>query len=158
MYTKQCASIHLSVIHSFIPVQGVVHTITGYMLYTSLTFKYVFDYHHDDVYWCTADIGWITGHSYITYGPLANGATSVLVRNIMQNIYLHKLGNWTCNIQHSVYCHFQIYKVDLISDERVWMRVMWCSLKVCRCILMWPDCGRSLRSTESLSSTPHPLL
>ncbi len=64
----------------------------------------------------------------------------------------------TCNIQHSVYCHFQIYNVDLISDERVWMRVMWCSLKVCRCILMWPDCGRSLRSTESLSSTPHPLL
>uniref|UniRef100_A0A672QP79 Propionate--CoA ligase n=1 Tax=Sinocyclocheilus grahami TaxID=75366 RepID=A0A672QP79_SINGR len=71
--------------------KGVVHTVTGYMLYTSLTFKYVFDYHHDDVYWCTADIGWITGHSYITYGPLANGATSVLVRNIMQNIYLHKL-------------------------------------------------------------------
>ncbi len=83
----------LSVIRSFIPVQGVVHTVTGYMLYTSLTFKYVFDYHHDDVYWCTADIGWITGHSYITYGPLANGATSVLVRNIKQNIYLHKLGN-----------------------------------------------------------------
>ena len=49
------------------------------MLYTALTFKYVFDYHPSDVYWCTADIGWITGHSYITYGPLANGATSVLV-------------------------------------------------------------------------------
>ncbi|KAL0201763.1 hypothetical protein M9458_004950, partial [Cirrhinus mrigala] len=52
------------------------------MLYTSLTFKYVFDYHHDDVYWCTADIGWITGHSYITYGPLANGATSVLFEGV----------------------------------------------------------------------------
>uniref|UniRef100_A0A8C2D8B6 Propionate--CoA ligase n=1 Tax=Cyprinus carpio TaxID=7962 RepID=A0A8C2D8B6_CYPCA len=65
--------------------KGVVHTVTGYMLYTSLTFKYVFDYHHDDVYWCTADIGWITGHSYITYGPLANGATSVLVRNMILN-------------------------------------------------------------------------
>uniref|UniRef100_A0A671NK48 Acetyl-coenzyme A synthetase n=1 Tax=Sinocyclocheilus anshuiensis TaxID=1608454 RepID=A0A671NK48_9TELE len=62
--------------------KGVVHTITGYMLYTSLTFKYVFDYHHDDVYWCTADIGWITGHSYITYGPLANGATSVLFEGV----------------------------------------------------------------------------
>lgn len=60
-------------------VQGVLHTVAGYLLYTSLTFKYVFDHHHDDVYWCTADIGWITGHSYITYGPLANGATSVLV-------------------------------------------------------------------------------
>ncbi|RXN25161.1 acetyl-coenzyme A cytoplasmic-like protein [Labeo rohita] len=63
-------------------LQGVVHSVTGYMLYTSLTFKYVFDYHHDDVYWCTADIGWITGHSYITYGPLANGATSVLFEGV----------------------------------------------------------------------------
>lgn len=49
------------------------------MLYTAITFKLVFDHQPDDVYWCTADIGWITGHSYITYGPLANGATSVLV-------------------------------------------------------------------------------
>lgn len=49
------------------------------MLYTATTFKLVFDYQPDDIYWCTADIGWITGHSYITYGPLANGATSVLV-------------------------------------------------------------------------------
>ncbi|KAM7379640.1 hypothetical protein PAMP_005182 [Pampus punctatissimus] len=62
--------------------KGVLHTVAGYLLYTSLTFKYVFDYHHDDVYWCTADIGWITGHSYITYGPLANGATSVLFEGI----------------------------------------------------------------------------
>lgn len=58
----------------------MLHTVSGYMLYTAATFKMVFDYHSDDVYWCTADIGWITGHSYITYGPLANGATSVLVR------------------------------------------------------------------------------
>lgn len=49
------------------------------MLYTAATFKLVFDHQPDDVYWCTADIGWITGHSYITYGPLANGTTSVLV-------------------------------------------------------------------------------
>ncbi|XP_014848880.1 PREDICTED: acetyl-coenzyme A synthetase, cytoplasmic-like isoform X1 [Poecilia mexicana] len=62
--------------------KGVVHTVAGYLLYTFLTFKCVFDYHHDDVYWCTADIGWITGHSYITYGPLANGATSVLFEGI----------------------------------------------------------------------------
>lgn len=60
-------------------LQGVLHTVSGYMLYTATTFKLVFDHQHDDVYWCTADIGWITGHSYITYGPLANGATSVLV-------------------------------------------------------------------------------
>ncbi|KAG8446240.1 hypothetical protein GDO86_013910 [Hymenochirus boettgeri] len=62
--------------------KGVVHTVGGYMIYTATTFKYVFDYHHDDVYWCTADIGWITGHSYLTYGPLANGATSVLFEGL----------------------------------------------------------------------------
>ncbi|XP_059383453.1 acetyl-coenzyme A synthetase, cytoplasmic-like isoform X2 [Carassius carassius] len=62
--------------------KGVLHTVSGYMLYTAATFKLVFDYHFDDVYWCTADIGWITGHSYITYGPLANGATSVLFEGL----------------------------------------------------------------------------
>ncbi|KAL7860167.1 hypothetical protein SRHO_G00153140 [Serrasalmus rhombeus] len=62
--------------------KGVLHTVSGYMLYTAATFKLVFDYHPDDVYWCTADIGWITGHSYITYGPLANGATSVLFEGL----------------------------------------------------------------------------
>ncbi|XP_014676866.1 PREDICTED: acetyl-coenzyme A synthetase, cytoplasmic-like [Priapulus caudatus] len=58
--------------------KGVLHTIGGYMLYTYLTFKYVFDYKPGDVYWCTADIGWITGHSYVVYGPMAAGATSVV--------------------------------------------------------------------------------
>ncbi|KAK7808960.1 hypothetical protein U0070_010107, partial [Myodes glareolus] len=62
--------------------QGVVHTTGGYMLYVATTFKYVFDFHPEDVFWCTADIGWITGHSYVTYGPLANGATSVLFEGI----------------------------------------------------------------------------
>ncbi|XP_019747123.1 acetyl-coenzyme A synthetase, cytoplasmic isoform X2 [Hippocampus comes] len=62
--------------------KGVLHTVSGYMLYTAATFKLVFDYRPDDVYWCTADIGWITGHSYITYGPLANGATSVLFEGL----------------------------------------------------------------------------
>ncbi|XP_069587160.1 acetyl-coenzyme A synthetase, cytoplasmic-like [Ranitomeya imitator] len=62
--------------------KGVLHTVAGYLLYTALTFKFVFDYHEDDIYWCTADIGWITGHSYITYGPLANGATSVMFEGI----------------------------------------------------------------------------
>lgn len=57
----------------------MLHTVGGYMLYAATSFKYVFDYQPEDVYWCTADIGWITGHSYLTYGPLANGATSVLV-------------------------------------------------------------------------------
>ena len=59
--------------------KGVLHTTAGYLLYTATTFKYSFDYQEDDVYWCTADVGWITGHSYITYGPMANGATGVIV-------------------------------------------------------------------------------
>ncbi|XP_030388801.1 acetyl-coenzyme A synthetase, cytoplasmic isoform X2 [Gopherus evgoodei] len=62
--------------------KGVVHTVGGYMIYTAATFKYVFDHHPEDIYWCTADIGWITGHSYLTYGPLANGATSVLFEGL----------------------------------------------------------------------------
>uniref|UniRef100_A0A8C5SSB3 acetate--CoA ligase n=1 Tax=Laticauda laticaudata TaxID=8630 RepID=A0A8C5SSB3_LATLA len=65
--------------------KGVVHTIAGYMLFTAATFKYVFDHHPEDIYWCTADIGWITGHSYLTYGPLANGATSVLVSSMIKS-------------------------------------------------------------------------
>uniref|UniRef100_A0A1A8PQS0 Propionate--CoA ligase n=1 Tax=Nothobranchius rachovii TaxID=451742 RepID=A0A1A8PQS0_9TELE len=62
--------------------KGVLHTVSGYMLYTATTFKLVFDHQPDDIYWCTADIGWITGHSYVTYGPLANGATSVLFEGL----------------------------------------------------------------------------
>jgi acetyl-CoA synthetase len=58
--------------------KGILHTTAGYLLYTALTFKYTFDYHDEDVFFCTADIGWITGHSYITYGPLAVGATSLM--------------------------------------------------------------------------------
>jgi len=62
--------------------KGVLHTTAGYLLYAATTFKYVFDYRPGDVYWCTADVGWITGHTYVVYGPLANGATSVLVSNM----------------------------------------------------------------------------
>lgn len=62
--------------------KGVVHTSAGYLLYAATTFKYVFDYHDDDVYWCTADIGWITGHSYIVYGPLCMGATTVMFEGV----------------------------------------------------------------------------
>ncbi|XP_023149347.1 acetyl-coenzyme A synthetase, cytoplasmic isoform X3 [Amphiprion ocellaris] len=62
--------------------KGVLHTVSGYMLYAATTFKLVFDHQSDDVYWCTADIGWITGHSYITYGPLANGVSSVLFEGL----------------------------------------------------------------------------
>jgi len=59
--------------------KGVIHTTGGYMVWVSLTHKVTFDYHPGEIYWCTADIGWITGHSYILYGPLLNRATSVLV-------------------------------------------------------------------------------
>jgi acetyl-CoA synthetase len=59
--------------------KGVLHTTGGYLLYASTTFKIVFDYKPSDIYWCTADIGWITGHTYVLYGPLANCATSVMV-------------------------------------------------------------------------------
>lgn len=62
--------------------KGMLHSTAGYMVYTAYTFKNVFDYQENDVYWCTADIGWITGHSYIVYGPLLNGATTVLFEGV----------------------------------------------------------------------------
>ena len=62
--------------------KGVLHTTGGYMVYAATTFKYVFDYHDGDIWWCTADIGWITGHSYIVYGPLCTGATSIMFEGV----------------------------------------------------------------------------
>ncbi|HEG42889.1 MAG TPA: acetate--CoA ligase [Phycisphaerales bacterium] len=62
--------------------KGVVHTTGGYLMHTTLTHKIVFNIHDDDIYWCTADIGWVTGHSYIVYGPLANGATSLMFEGV----------------------------------------------------------------------------
>ena len=62
--------------------KGVLHTIGGYMVYASMTHQYIFNYRDKDIYWCTADIGWITGHSYIIYGPLANGATTIMFEGV----------------------------------------------------------------------------
>ncbi|MFK7993293.1 MAG: acetate--CoA ligase [Granulosicoccus sp.] len=62
--------------------KGVVHTTGGYLVYASMTHEYVFDYHDGDIYWCTADVGWVTGHSYIVYGPLANGATTLMFEGV----------------------------------------------------------------------------
>ncbi len=62
--------------------KGVVHTTGGYLLFCAMTHQYVFDYHPGDIYWCTADVGWVTGHSYIVYGPLANGATTVMFEGV----------------------------------------------------------------------------
>src|SRR5690606_21450007 len=58
--------------------KGVLHTTGGYLVHVSMTHQYIFDYHDGDIYWCTADVGWVTGHSYILYGPLANGATTIM--------------------------------------------------------------------------------
>jgi acetyl-CoA synthetase len=62
--------------------KGVVHTTGGYLTYASMTHEYIFDYHPGDIYWCTADVGWVTGHSYIVYGPLANGATTLMFEGV----------------------------------------------------------------------------
>jgi acetyl-CoA synthetase len=62
--------------------KGVLHTVAGYMVFVAVTHKWIFDYHDGDIFWCTADIGWVTGHSYIVYGPLCNGATSVMFEGI----------------------------------------------------------------------------
>ncbi|MSU92185.1 acetate--CoA ligase, partial [Rhodobacteraceae bacterium 2CG4] len=62
--------------------KGVVHSSAGYLLYAAITHRYTFDYHDGDIFWCTADVGWVTGHSYIVYGPLANGATTVMFEGV----------------------------------------------------------------------------
>jgi len=62
--------------------KGVLHTTGGYLLYAAMTHKYIFDYHDGDIYWCTADVGWVTGHTYIVYGPLCNGATTLMFEGI----------------------------------------------------------------------------
>jgi len=62
--------------------KGLLHTTAGYLVFVAETFKYIFDYHDEDTFWCTADIGWITGHSYIVYGPLANGATTLMFEGV----------------------------------------------------------------------------
>ena len=62
--------------------KGVLHTTGGYMVWASFTHQYVFDYHPGEIYWCTADVGWVTGHTYIVYGPLANGATTLMFEGV----------------------------------------------------------------------------
>src|SRR5262249_33516303 len=62
--------------------KGVLHTTGGYLVYAAMTRQYIFDYHDGDIYWCTADVGWVTGHTYIVYGPLANGATTLMFEGV----------------------------------------------------------------------------
>ncbi|MFH1230419.1 MAG: acetate--CoA ligase [Planctomycetota bacterium] len=80
--------------------KGVLHTTGGYMVYTYLTFKWIFDYHNDDIFFCTADIGWVTGHSYIVYGPLATGATEVMFEGVPT--YPHPNRFWEIVEKHKV--------------------------------------------------------
>lgn len=82
--------------------KGVLHTSGGYLVYVSLTHQYVFDYHDGDIYWCTADVGWVTGHSYIVYGPLANGATTLMFEGVPNyptpSRFWHVVDKWDVNI------------------------------------------------------------
>ena len=65
-----------------VPQRHAFHSTGGYLLFTAITHKYVFDYQEGDIYWCTADVGWVTGHSYIVYGPLCNGAISLMFEGV----------------------------------------------------------------------------
>ncbi len=80
--------------------KGVLHTTGGYMVQAALTHKYVFDYHDGDIYWCTADVGWVTGHTYIVYGPLANGATTLMFEGVPN--YPHASRCWEVVDKHQV--------------------------------------------------------
>ena len=82
--------------------KGVLHTSGGYLVWASMTHHYVFDYHDGDIYWCTADVGWVTGHSYILYGPLANGATTLMFEGVPNyptaSRFWHVVDKWQVNI------------------------------------------------------------
>jgi len=82
--------------------KGVLHTSGGYLVYAAMTHQYVFDYHEGDIYWCTADVGWVTGHSYILYGPLANGATTLMFEGVptypTASRFWHVVDKWKVNI------------------------------------------------------------
>ena len=80
--------------------KGVLHTTAGYLVYAAMTHQYVFDLHDDDVYWCTADVGWVTGHSYIVYGPLANGATTLMFEGVPNHPSVSRL--WEVVDKHKV--------------------------------------------------------
>ncbi len=84
--------------------KGVMHTTGGYMVYAAMTHQYVFDYHDGDIYWCTADVGWVTGHSYILYGPLANGATTVMFEGVPN--YPDASRHWQVCDKHQVNIYY----------------------------------------------------
>jgi len=84
--------------------KGVMHTTGGYIVYASMTHQYVFDYHDGDIYWCTADVGWVTGHSYIVYGPMANGATTLMFEGVPN--YPDASRHWEVIDKHGVNIYY----------------------------------------------------
>jgi acetyl-CoA synthetase len=84
--------------------KGVLHSTGGYLVYAAMTHQYVFDYHDGDIYWCTADVGWVTGHSYIVYGPLANGATTVMFEGVPN--YPDASRHWEVCDKHGVNIYY----------------------------------------------------
>jgi acetyl-CoA synthetase len=91
MVTTECPCVEVNAEHPLFILytsgstgspKGVLHTTAGYLVYAAMTHEYIFDYHDGDIYWCTADVGWVTGHSYILYGPLANGATTLMFEGV----------------------------------------------------------------------------
>jgi len=119
--------------------KGVLHTTGGYMVYTYLTFKYIFDYRDRDIHWCTADIGWVTGHSYIVYGPLTNGATSIVFEGVPNYPQPDRL--------------WQIV-------EKFKVNIFYTAPTVIRALMRegdkWPD-GRDLSSLRLLGSVGEPI-
>jgi len=119
--------------------KGVLHTTGGYMVYATVTFKYVFDYRDEDVYWCTADIGWITGHSYIVYGPLSAGATTLMFEGVPH--YPQPDRDWEI---------IEKYRVNIFYTAPTAIRSMMKSGN------QWP-LGRDLSSLRLLGSVGEPI-
>ena len=93
--------------------KGVLHTTAGYLLGATMSCKYIFDLKDDDVYWCTADVGWITGHNYIVYGPLSNGATMLIYEGALITQTLQDSGNSLKNIKSQPFIPHQLQSVPL---------------------------------------------
>ena len=91
--------------------KGVMHTTGGYMVYASMTHEYIFNYKEGDVYWCTADVGWVTGHSYIVYGPLANGATTLVFEECQAILMQEDFGKCVTSIKLIFFTQLQLHCV-----------------------------------------------
>jgi len=102
--------------------KGVLHTTAGYLLYTDVTFKKVFDYREEDTFWCTADIGWITGHSYVVYGPLAAGATTLMFEGVQNYPRMDRFWQVVEKFKVTVFCTPSTTIRALMREGDVWPR------------------------------------